>query len=81
MESMQSTYVAPNAHEESEIFVAGQCVSAGTYRERETQREVLIEQPGYLPASLDGRVACYERVLSWDRSVVRRPEMPQKGQE
>lgn len=41
------------------LFLAGQQVPAGTYREISTNREVYLEKEDILPASLDGRVACY----------------------
>jgi hypothetical protein len=47
---------------EDELFLAGEKVRPGTYRQVGGEREVLLEQEDFLPASLDGRVACYMRV-------------------
>jgi hypothetical protein len=46
----------------ADIYLAGERVPAGIYREVETEREVRLDQEDYLPASLDGRVASYVRV-------------------
>ncbi len=45
-----------------DLFLAGEKVRPGTYRQIGTAREVLLETEDVLPASLDGRVACYMRV-------------------
>lgn len=46
-----------------ELYLAGERVSAGTYRQVGGSREVMISAEGdTLPASLDGRVAAYMRV-------------------
>ena len=45
-----------------ELFLAGERVPSGTYRQLGGAREVRLENEDYLPASLDGRVACYTRV-------------------
>jgi hypothetical protein len=42
-----------------ELYLAGQSVPSGLYRDTDSGREVHLEQPDYLPASLDGRVAVY----------------------
>ena len=42
-----------------EVFLAGQRVQPGIYRDLYSRREVYIEHEDYLPASLDGRIACY----------------------
>ena len=47
-----------------ELYLAGERVPPGTYRQVGGGREVRLEQPDYLPASLDGRVACYTRVAN-----------------
>lgn len=44
---------------------AGEQVIAGIYREIETRKEVRLETEDTLPASLDGRVACYVRVQNF----------------
>ncbi|HLK59217.1 MAG TPA: hypothetical protein VKU00_21835 [Chthonomonadaceae bacterium] len=48
-----------------ELFLAGERVRPGTYRQIGGNREILIENEDVLPASLDGRVACYMRVYTW----------------
>ena len=45
-----------------ELFLAGEKVLPGTYRQIGGGREIRIEKEDFLPASLDGRVACYMRV-------------------
>ncbi len=45
-----------------ELFLAGERVVPGTYRQVGGGREVEILQEDVLPASLDGRVACYMRI-------------------
>ena len=47
---------------DDELFLAGERVRPGMYRQVGGAREVLLEQEDFLPASLDGRVACYMRV-------------------
>ncbi|HZO91077.1 MAG TPA: hypothetical protein VFB38_22315 [Chthonomonadaceae bacterium] len=50
------------------LLLGGQRVEPGRYRQLGTEREVRLEQADYLPASLNGRVALYERVaFSWSR--------------
>lgn len=44
-----------------ELFRAGQIVEAGCYVEVDGIRQVVLEQAGILPASLDGRRALYRR--------------------
>lgn len=46
-------------HPDEEIFLAGERVKPGVYRQVGGGREVRIETEDFLPASLDGRVACY----------------------
>jgi hypothetical protein len=46
----------------SELYSAGEQVAAGVYRDVRTGREIRLEVDDMLPASLDGRVACYVRV-------------------
>ena len=48
--------------DEGEIFLAGERVPPGAYREIAGPRMVVLDHEDYLPASLDGRVACYERM-------------------
>ncbi len=45
-----------------ELFLAGERVPPGTYRQVGSNRQVQLEREDYLPASLDGRVACYIRL-------------------
>jgi hypothetical protein len=45
-----------------ELYLAGERVPPGVYREISSRREVRLEREDYLPASLDGRVACYQRM-------------------
>ena len=45
-----------------ELFLAGERVPSGTYRQIGGGREIRLDQEDTLPASLDGRVACYMRV-------------------
>lgn len=47
----------------SDLYLAGERVPAGTYREVESGREIRLETEGFLPAILDGRVAAYMSVL------------------
>jgi hypothetical protein len=43
------------------IYIAGQRVPAGTYREVGSPRSITLEKEDVLPASLNGRVAEYVR--------------------
>jgi hypothetical protein len=45
-----------------ELYLAGERVPSGLYKQIGTSREVNLMQEDFLPASLDGRVACYMRV-------------------
>jgi len=45
-----------------ELYLAGEKVLPGVYRQVGGGREIHLEQEDFLPASLDGRVACYQRV-------------------
>ncbi|MCW3054094.1 MAG: hypothetical protein JWN14_3264 [Chthonomonadales bacterium] len=44
------------------LYLAGERVPPGIYRQIGGSRELRVEQEDLLPASLDGSVACYERV-------------------
>ncbi len=46
------------------LFLAGHLTPPGLYEDIETHREIQLEQDGYLPARLDGSIACYARVES-----------------
>lgn len=57
-----------------ELFLAGEKVLPGTYRQVGGGREVRLEKEDVLPASLDGRVACYQRVsYTWAQISERTP--------
>lgn len=45
-----------------ELYLAGERVPSGVYKQIGTSREVNLAQEDFLPASLDGRVACYMRI-------------------
>lgn len=47
-----------------ELFLAGERVPSGVYRQVGGGREIRLDHEDYLPASLDGHVACYMRVPS-----------------
>jgi len=42
-----------------DLYLAGEIVSSGRYRDVDTRREVVLKEDGPLPASLDGRIAAY----------------------
>ena len=53
---------------DNDLFLAGERVRPGTYRQVGGGRQVLVEQEDFLPASLDGRVACYMLVNdTWEQ--------------
>ncbi len=53
---------------DDELFLAGERVRPGTYRQIGGERQISLEQEDFLPASLDGRVACYARVpYTWEQ--------------
>ncbi|CCW35408.1 hypothetical protein CTKA_02508 [Chthonomonas calidirosea] len=56
------------------IYLAGQRVMPGRYRQLETGREVVLEHEDRLPASLDGRIACY--IWLGPSSAPRLPQEP-----
>lgn len=47
---------------EGHLFLAGELVPPGVYRQIGSDRQVVLETEDYLPASLDGRIACYEPI-------------------
>jgi hypothetical protein len=50
-----------------ELYLAGERVPSGVYRQLGSSREIRLDAEDFLPASLDGRVACYVRVRNtWD---------------
>lgn len=58
-----------------ELYLAGERVLPGIYRQVGGAREVSLEREDYLPASLDGRVACYTRLnrVKTEHDEERRP--------
>lgn len=54
----------PTPHTEAgnELYLAGEQAPPGVYQQVGSRRSVILHCEGHLPASLDGRVACYERV-------------------
>lgn len=59
-----------------ELYLAGEKVLPGIYRQVGGGREIRLDKEDFLPASLDGRVACYMRVKNtWgqmsDQAVAR----------
>ena len=53
-----------------ELYVAGEKVLPGVYRQVEGGREICLEKEDFLPASLDGRVSCYQRALpTWGQII------------
>ena len=45
-----------------ELFLAGEMAPPGEYREINCGRSVQLKSSDFLPASLDGQVACYHRM-------------------
>lgn len=55
-----------------DLFLAGEKVLPGIYCQIGSEREVRLEREDILPASLDGRVACYTRVNpNWGQQAKR----------
>jgi len=52
------------------LFLAGERVPPGIYRQIDSKRVIYITSEDHLPASLDGRVACYVRVRTWGQIQV-----------
>ena len=51
-----------------ELYFAGERVPAGIYKNTESGRQVCLTQEDFLPASMDGRVACYTRLrFTWSQ--------------
>jgi hypothetical protein len=50
-----------NEEDSTEVYIAGQRVAPGTYRELGTLRSIFLDKEDTLPASLNGRVAAYIR--------------------
>jgi hypothetical protein len=51
-----------NDHFVQEIYLAGERVRPGLYRQVGSPREIRLDREDNLPASMDGRVACYVRI-------------------
>lgn len=45
-----------------ELFLAGERVAPGVYRQVGSDRVIRLEKEDVLPASCDGHVACYVRI-------------------
>jgi hypothetical protein len=45
-----------------DVFLAGETVPPGRYRQIGTHRIVNLDSEQSLPSTLDGRVACYQRI-------------------
>lgn len=65
MVQTQNTYGAIKG----ELYLAGTAVPAGLYRLVGTSIKILMKNDGPLPASLDGRMACYEPVQAAEERV------------
>ena len=53
--------LASNEPDLDSIYLAGELAPAGLYQRIGTTQTVRLNRHDYLPASLDGRVACYAR--------------------
>ena len=60
-------------HFVDEIYLAGERVRPGTYKQLGASRELRLEEEDYLPASTDGRVACYVRLTHHWGDRARKP--------
>ena len=49
---------------EHTFYLAGERVVAGFYRQLDVQITIHLESEDFLPASLDGHVACYVRTVT-----------------
>lgn len=53
----------PDGYQFTEVlYLAGEVVPPGTYRQVGTKRKIELDRDDRLPGSLDGRVACYVRI-------------------
>ena len=51
-----------------ELYLAGERVPPGLYKEVRSGRRIHLAHDDFLPATLDGRVACYARLrFMWGR--------------
>ena len=48
---------------ESTLYLAGERVVAGSYRQLEAKLIIHLDEEDFLPAGLDGHVACYVRII------------------
>ncbi len=58
-----------------ELFLAGERVRPGIYRQIGGFRQICLDHEDILPASLDGRVACYRLVRNQWGQMAKRSEM------
>ena len=50
-----------------ELYLAGERAPRGVYKQLGSERKIVLEHDDSLPASMDGRVACYVRMEhTWD---------------
>ncbi len=64
------TWHQTEEHEEfGNLFLAGERVTPGVYKQLGGEREIRLDEEDVLPGSLDGRVACYMRVNYWGSKV------------
>jgi hypothetical protein len=57
-----------------ELFLAGERVPPGTYKQIGSSDQIRLDREDFLPASLDGRVACYMRIQdTWDKWQAKQP--------
>ena len=50
---------------ERELFLAGERVPSGRYKNLDSPRVLVLDYEDVLPAAMDGRVTCYTRLQSW----------------
>ena len=63
----------PNSLEnELTLFLAGERVPAGSYRRLDANVSIRLEREDYLPASLDGHVACYVLIVPMEHGHLAR---------
>jgi hypothetical protein len=80
--SVMSVYMEP----EFILSLAGECVAPGIYQRLDTEMTLHLEHEDFLPASLDGQVACSIRInpiphrLSSGEAVVKeRPRLQEES--
>lgn len=58
------------------LYLAGERVPPGKYRQLETRQVVILDVEDVLPASLDGHVALYERLdFTWQAWMQAHPQL------